>query len=307
MLTRVSTQAVYTTAISDINATQTRLAKLQEQISSGRDASTFSELGSRTLRTLDLEEEIAGTEKYVRNNDVIVSRLRQQDISISLLEDVASEIRSQIALKRSPSGNAVDLTNFVDNTLERMKDALNIEQAGRFLFSGSKTERPPIAETGFATSNLINEEPTDSYYQGDYVRFGVQASDNLEIEYGVTAGEPAIQKLIGSLFFVKEAETYDNYSDDQEAFLLKALDNVNQSIQELAGVRNKIGNDIVSLEDTNDTHARLKEELTIVLNDLTGTDVVDASIQISLSESVLQATLQTFARISDLKLSDFLR
>lgn len=306
LIPRISTAFYYDRSIGDIAKQQVTLAKLQRQITSERDAASFSELGDRTVRTLDLEEEIIRTDRYIVNNNLVISRLREMDIALADIQQVATNIANEISRKRSPSGNVIDLVPYADAMLGRMQDALNAEQAGRYLFAGSQTNQPPIQEANLSSSNIISGVLTDSYYSGDNYIFTTQASDSLEVEYGITAGNDTFKKIFAAINLMKDAEAEPDLSGDQDAILVQSLDYINEAISELAGLRNQLGNDSLSLEASVSIQSRLKDQLSSVLTDTVGTDVVQASIKISESEAVLQAIFQNFARISQLSLNDFL-
>lgn len=300
MADRISTFSTHNNTVTDILQAQSDLARLSRQISSGREANTFKELGSDTTRVLDLESVVSASNSFIRSNDIIISRLQVMDLAVQQLEDVAAEAAQQIVIERSSSGANFDLGGFARSALQQIEQSLNTKQGGRSLFAGSKTNLDPVQNLEL-NSNIINGEVNDSYYQGDNLLFSVQASEQLQLEYGVKANEPAFQKLIGGLHLAIAAEQSGVDLDMQRAAEL-----IEESVRELTEVRSRVNSDIITLRSANDRHEKLKLQLNETLNDITGVDVVEASIQVALNEAVLTATLQTFTRISNLSLSNFI-
>ncbi len=304
MVDRVTTAGTYRTAIADIGQAQVKLAELQQQISSGRKASTFTELGSDIVGVLDLESSIKASDRFISGNKIVLTRLQVQDQAVSQLERIASDLRSQLVLERS-NGSVLNLAAFARSALAQVADSLNTQQGGRYLFSGSRTDQPATTEeTLINNSNIIEGNPTSSYYQGDALKFSIRASAQLNLEYGVTGNEPAFQQLIGALH---EAIASEDPANNSTQKLDHAFELVNEAVDYLTVVRSRINDDIVTLGKVNDQHALTRTQLQQVLSDVTGTDVVDASIQVSLGQAVLTATLQSFARITSLSLTDYLR
>lgn len=307
MIARVSSAAIFQSTISDIGRQQVDLSKLQEQISSGRIASSFKELGTQTNRVFNLERSLAENDQFVRSNNTTISRLKAMELAVSDLEEIASELASNLVIKRSAAGQSFDIAQFANVALERVSDALNTQFDGRTLFGGGKTDQPAVNEnTLINTSNVdFTTSVVDSgYYQGDNLRFTTQANKQLNIEYGILASDTSFQKLVGALHMAKNAETAGGQQQNQ---LERAVNLVNEAVQELADTRSDINFDVVTLQNVNDLHAQVNVELESTLADVIATDVVEASVLVSQTEATLTATFQTFARISQLSLSDFLR
>lgn len=306
MVDRISTFAQHQRAVDDIGKLQTDLAKLSDQISSGRAAATFTELGGNISRSLDLESSINSISRFVDGNKIVLSRLKTMDLAVSKIEQVAADLAGNLVLERS-SGNALNLREFARAALSQVQDSLNSNQAGRFLFAGGKTATPPVSGLTI-NSNIIDGDATANYYAGDDLVVSVKASSELEINYGIKANDVAFRNLIGALNLAIEAEDNANSSGiSNSSDLDDALDMVNDAIDELARVRNQVNSDILTLDGVNTQHERVKTQLNTSLTDIIATDVVGASIEVSLNEAILTATMQSFVRISGLTLSDFLR
>lgn len=305
MIERLTTIAVHQKAVNDITRTQSELLRLQQQITSGRKANSFAELGSEINTTLDLEASIKATDKFIGSNKAVLTRLKTMDVAVSQAEEIAAELAQQLVLEQGTSGATLNITEFARSALDRISDSLNTSIGGRFLFSGSKTNIAPIAENGLDTSNIINNQATTNYYQGDDTTFSVKATQQLDVEYGIKANDPAFRDLIGALNFAIRAEASGGTSNPTD--LATAVDLVNQAVSGLANVRNKINTDIVTLNNVNDQHERVKLNLEEIFNETVATDIVGATIELQFNDAVLTATMQTFAQISRLSLADFLR
>lgn len=301
---RTSSLATHTRAVSDMGRLQADLAKIQQQISSTRKASTFGELGNDTNRVLDLEASITQVKRFQSNNNVVSNRLAVMRQAVTEVQNIASQFRQQVIIERS-NGNVQDLSAFARSALSQIEGALRVEDNGRYVFSGGKTDRPPIADGQLQNSSLIGGVPTDNYYQGDSLIFTQRAGEQTELEYGVTANDPAFVKLIGAINLAIEGEAEGAGAD---GFYRQSLDLIAEVVEaELPRVGYAIDSNKLRLQTINDEHSKVEVQLKSFLDDVAATDVVGASIDLSLTESVLTASMQTFARISRLTLSDYLR
>ncbi len=305
---RVSTISLHNSSLADMMRLQVAMGTTQNQISSGRKASTFTELSAQgqTARVLGFETQQSRTENYLRGNTIASSRLQQMNTSVSGMIDVAEELSNLLLLRRTPTtGDTLPLSQLAESALAKVAQALNTQTDGRTLFSGSKTNTIPVDTT---ISNVNWNDDTDdytlnnAYYSGDAYKASVRANDALEFNYGVTADNPAFQKLIGALNLAIKGD-----QENDDAILAKAVDLTNIAIKELASVQAGISNNITILDKANSDLEDYKVFLKGAISDVTETDVAEATIKMTSYETTLQATYMAFSRLSSLKLSDFLK
>jgi len=298
---RVSTIGIHRRTIDDINRVQFAMSEAQRKITTGLKASTFGELGGDVTKVVGLESSLKSAGRFINSNEVVITRLKTMDLAVEKIQEVASNLASQLALERSSSANLNNMTEFAKASLTQVEEALNTQQNGRYLFSGGKTNIRSVAVDLANASSVVNGSPTANYYGGDDLTFSTQASSQLSIEYGIKGNDVAFQNVIGALHKAITGEA-GSTTDLEEAVTL-----VNQAVSDLARVRSQINTDVITLNDINTQHKKVEIELKNVIDKTVGADVVEASIDVSLNEAILTATLQTFARISRLTLSDYLR
>lgn len=302
MITRISTSNNHLLTIDSLNRRQSSLAEMQKQISSGIKYDSFSgvALDGETRRVIGFESSVNRIETFQRNNKVMQIRLETMDKSVENIIDVNKEVISTITQERSANREAVPLTQILKGALQRIEDQLNVSSSGRFLFSGSQTDQKPISS--LQTSNLDGLTPTSNYYQGDAVDLSQKISIDVTIQYNVRADNPTFQKLIGAIHRAIAAEANNNDTE-----LAAAFDMANEAQSELTSIRSTIGTNLKNIEEVEADNQNFLTYYKNTLGEVTGTDVAETSIQLSLDQAILQASFQAFARISSLTLSQFLR
>lgn len=300
MVDRVSTASLHRQNLSDMQNMFSQLADLNKQISSGRIADNFADLNGSVERISGLETRTRKAESYISSNDLIETRLNLMNQSIEQLQQVAQDFASSLTLRRNPAAErGFDFTQNAEATLTVIVSQLNINVEGRYLFSGSKTDTAPVATP---VPNLVETGVADSgYYNGDTVQLTARISDSFEIQYGVTADDSAFQNLIAA---VKTGIAGDSADDD--SILGEAVGLINAAIEDLAVTRAKVNSNILAVQDATDQHESLNLFWKEGLSDEIDTDIAAASIRVATNETILQATFQTFARLSELSLTRFL-
>lgn len=297
---RVSTYAVHQSLLADYNKVNSDLTTLQRQISSGRIARTFEELDGKVERVNALENKIKNLQQNIDSNTVVIGRMQTMSQAVGDIIRVSDEIQRLIVQAQSAVEAQYPIfKQDMENKLDQLAALLNTNIGGRYLFGGSKTNVAPVMEP--PPANVTLGVPDDGYYQGDNEIFTARATENLLLEYGVNANNPAFQQIISAALTAIEA--FDTVSkgllEDAQALALQASDNLN-------AVRSSIELNIVILQDANSFLASVQTSVQQAYGTEVATDLVSVSTEVAINQSILQATFSVFARVSSLKLSDYL-
>lgn len=304
MVDRVSTLSFQNTNLSYISERLSSLSEINRQISSGKKADSFVDLNGSVEQIVSYENRIARNEAYISNNIVIQSRLNAMNNSVEQLETITSTVLTLTIGGLSTVQNPGAIAT-LRGELDKVLDNLNIEVAGRFLFSGSRTDVQPIADP---PTTLVPGTADASYYQGNSDNLIARVTDNSEITYGVAGDELAFQQLISGINTALDAleNAPATGSGTAIAQLGQATDLLNNAKTNLAGVRAGINSNIILVEQATTQLERVNLSFKEALSEQVDTDIAEATIKLSADEVVLQATFSAFSRISSLRLTDFL-
>jgi flagellar hook-associated protein 3 FlgL len=298
---RVSTLAQHQSVLNNVSKVQSELSTLQRQISSGKKANTFSELDVRVEVVNAVESKIRKAEQYQDSNNLIVSRLETTNGAVNGLIDVVTEIRRVMQTARSATTPQYPIfIQTLKNNMSVAAGLLNTNVGGQYIFSGSQTNVQPV--TVPVPEPYESGTPDAGYYNGDSVALDAQLSDSLSIEYGVRADDDTFQSLFAAIHLAIEGMELE---DDTK--IAAAIDLIAGSNDGLLGLQAKVNTNITIVNASNDQHAATVPYLQEFLSKDTDTDIVSATTKAAIDETVLQATFQVFARVSGLKLVDYLR
>lgn len=293
--------------LSDMTTRQSELGRLTRQISSGYQHEKFRELAKDGAVELvvSLQSRLKETTAFSKSNSTVINRLNVAAQSVDQLTDISEKFAVLLAKKRSPSGDELPFSEEVNSFIKEAQNALNVNFEGLYLFSGSKTDTPPVADSVLFSSNLGDDNvPTSNYYQGDDFIASVQSSRSQNVSYGVTASNEAFQNLFGALHLGLEAE--DLTGIQQNELLEEATALINEAIDGIVAVNASIKGTASRLENQNETYESVTFLVTEQLQDITATDVVEASARLSENEAVLEATLYAFSILNRASLVDYI-
>mgnify|MGYP001553932882 CR=1 FL=1 len=247
-MTTISTLGQSLDQISNIRVLQDRLNNLQRQVTTGRKADSFSDLGSSALTTQRARSKIYSLENYSRNIDIADIRIELANSSMNEIVNQAKNVSEMIG--GSVQQGEVDLEaieNLTKNAFEFIGDLLNAQDGDRYLFGGSETRTQPYNDNGNLESYVsaqVNEWinvniDTDEFIQqyrdeenlpdtlvgfnaalssGNVNDVSVRVDNNAELTYGVQANEDPFRDILVALKTIETmASTLDEVDLDENA------------------------------------------------------------------------------------------
>jgi flagellar hook-associated protein 3 FlgL len=300
MLTRIGDYAQQKLTTQLLIEAQTRVREAQIQVSSGKVTDRFSGIASGANRLLAAKDTLQHIQKYQSNNELADQRLSQMDSSLGSLDDLGNRLKV-LLIQRLNDASAVPgiLSVEAGQLLDQTVSDLNVDLGGQHLFSGSRTDTAPVVlDPTFSAFG----SPDDTFYQGDNVNLTVRADDNREVTYGMTADQPGFQELIGALRAAIEGD-----GSNDPTLLNGALDLLNSAMPKIAGYRSEIGARQNALDRINNGHADAELYLQKQVSDIEDVDMTDAISRMTQDQIVVESSMATIARLSQVSLVDFLR
>lgn len=300
---RISTYAMQQFTLRNAAQVQDELFNLQTQLSSGYRAQDFAGLGGGgTEQYLQLEGRVSKIQVYLDSNKLVETRLSATNTAVDQVISTATDVKNLILLRRNDSiGNSLAFSEQLENYWKTICSQLNVNSEGRYIFSGTRTDTPPVDTSSFPA---LESPPTpdDGYYRGSSEDTTARLDDNVEITYNVRANDSGFQKVFAGLAMAKRGDDTKNPDD-----LKTAYDLVEEGVKDIIGVQATVNANKVLLGQINEQHQGLQLYWKGIKEDIANTDIVSASTQVALNQGILQASFQTFAKINSLRLTDFLR
>jgi flagellar hook-associated protein 3 FlgL len=160
---RLSTAGVHRTSIDAILEQQTRLARTQQQVTSGKRFQSSSEDPIAATRAAMIERTAADNAQYERNSNIIQSRLSYAEQSladVTLLLQNARERALQGANSTLGQGERRMLATELRQLASELVDIANRDDGnGEFLFAGTSTGTQPFAR-GTTGVNYLGDQTT---------------------------------------------------------------------------------------------------------------------------------------------------
>ena len=297
----VSTYSIIQTTLNDVTQVESQLQNAQAQLSSGFSSSDFAGMSANVSQYLSLDSILTKTNQYLNDNKIIEARLNTTSTVIGQVISTATGFQSLLSQRISGASNNASFPTQINGLWQTFTGQLNTTLDNQYLFSGTATGSQAVSDTQFP-SLIVPGRPDASYYGGSNRDITARPQDSSLITYNVRADAPAFQKIFAGLALAKQGD-HDGNID----MLKKAEDLVQGGLKDLVAIQATVNANSAQYNtiDTNLTNQKLYFQG--VQNSVGNTDIVSVSTQLSINQGILQAAFQAFAKISSLKLSDYLK
>jgi flagellar hook-associated protein 3 FlgL len=152
---RVSSNTVFEKGVSNILDRQSTLARLQDQIASGRRVRTPSDDPVAAARSLEVEQSQAINDQYSRNGDTAQSALALSETALSTVTRIIQDVRTLAVNAGDGALSDKELKSIATEIRGRYQELLGTANTtdgnGQYLFSGYQGSTQPFAETAPGT------------------------------------------------------------------------------------------------------------------------------------------------------------
>ena len=290
--------------LNNIGKNLVRMDKFQNQLATGKKISLPSDDPVVAARALKLRTDVSEIEQFQKNSKDAMSWLDITEDSLSKMNDIMQRTREltvQAANGTNTPGDTQKIAQEVSQLKEQMIKLANSTYAGRYIFSGYKTDSPLIDDTGKFAIDVDNAE--DIKYEigvGDNININVQGGDLFNSGGAATTGD------VGS-FFKTFDDLLTNLNTGDNTALSTLIGNVDSNMDNLIRVRADVGARQNRVELTESRLMSDTVNFTKLMSENEDVDMAETIMNLKNEENVYRASLSGGARIIQPSLVDFLR
>lgn len=297
MITRTTNQALARNAQQNLQASMSRMAKLQEQVSTSSAITRPSDNPAGTADALKVRAEIRANTQYSSNIGDAKGWLATVDSALDNTTDLLTRVKD-LALRGASAGLSPANKDAIAAELDGLKQDLlreaNTTYAGRSVFAGNSNASGAFTVDGASGAYTYNGSDT-----GVFRRIDGGSPVRVDADGAAVFGTGT-----GSVFALVDSLAADLRSGgDVSGYLAKIDDRANTvlSSRTEVGIRHAT---VLKSEDANLDHAVSLEARRSGIEDL---DTAQVILDLKLQEVAYQTALSVTARALQPTLMDFLR
>lgn len=305
---RITNNMLINNMVKYIGNNLTRMDKYQSQLATGKKIQVPSDDPVVAARALKLRTDVAEIGQYQRNLKDAQSWLEITESALSDMGDIFQ--RAKELANGSDGGESPEDLKATAQEVNQLRTQLinlsNSTYAGRYVFSGYKTDKPFLNSDGTFAVAVANSEAIN--YEigiGDAININVTGGDLFNAGSDVTDADVtshATGKFVDDMDDLYTALNTADYTgiSNMVARLSDDIDNVLR-------VRADVGARVNRLELTANRMQNDNTNFTKLMSDNENVDMTDTIMNLKNEENVYRASLAGGARIIMPSLIDFLR
>ena len=309
MIGRVATNNQAQILLAQLMQNESNLNTSQQQVSSGKVASTYAGMGDKTAVLEAARSAAAQSDALQSSTQLAVNQADLQDSQTTSLANLADQLR-QAVTKAMADDDSSTLMTQAQSIFDQAKQILNSKDAnGNYLYGGEKDTSPPVNVNSL--SDLAALPGVSDAFSNGTVKKSINVGGGQTVQVGMLASDLGT-KLFQSLADIANFNAGSTgpfgttLSSTQSDFLttqVKASQAANQDLNNQAAANGFTYNHLNDVIDQQKATSTLYKGFVSNLEDV---DMGTAITQLNQNQVALQAAVQVTAQLSKVSLLNYL-
>jgi flagellar hook-associated protein 3 FlgL len=306
---KISTGLYFERATQQMSNVQSKLTKVQEQLSTGLQIVKPSDEPDKASLVTRLEAELTRQASHQDTLKAVNVRLTAEETALKNTSDVLyrmKELAVQAANDTVGEQDRKSIAIEMGNLREQILSLANSQDSnGNYLFSGSRAGSPAFAKD--ATGRIT--------YQGDQARMQVNVGDNRRMNLNMP-GSDAFTRIVrddgkgnktGVDFFQSLDDLVNAVNSSDRAAIQRGVGEVDALQNGISEGVGQIGADLTVVDLQNNVLDEVILRLKSTRSDIEDLDYTEAITRMNKDQLALQAAQSGFSKISQLSLFNYIK
>ncbi len=299
------------TVINNLDASRTRMNKLQEQLASGKRVNRPSDDPMATTKSMRLRTILESNMQFDKNIEDAIGFLTTTEEAFNDVNEIILTVKD-LALKgaNDATSDREDIAKQLDLILDNLLEIANTKYRGRYIFGGTETLNMPFTldenvRKFNLNADIVVYRGNSDYYKrqiNEHTKIELNEPGSMVFDRSATGGVSVFQ----TIYNLRNNFRNNPYKIDR-ALVDQSFNEIEQSMDQLldgflrVGIRKQMA--FFNQDRFETQNIALKERLSYNED----TDFGHAFIQFKAEENALNAALSAGARVIEPSLIDFLK
>lgn len=310
---RISTNTFFESSINRITDIQTKLNKVQQEISSGKKVNSPSDDPIAAAQSIEISQAISSNDQYARNRLALTSRFNQTDNILNSIVDVLQNINDIALQANSGTVSQSDKENFANNLQSQFDQLLQLANSqdsfGNYLLGGSVEipKGPSNINESIAQNSPNPISMTAKFSEASSRNLSVHVDPNSLLSSTIFGSDLFFTQNNGSSIFDELGRGIAALHSNDNSSMINLLDKIASTLSTVGGAQSEIGNRLNALSQLDSIADARGLQLTQSLSSIQDLDYTKAISELTKHQTILQAAQKTFGQVSSLSLFDYIK
>ncbi len=305
---RISSAMIPAASLSDIARAQQQLVEAARQSSAQTRASDLKGYGREAQTLVSAQRLVARTEGFKATARELTTRMQIQDVALGRAGEAVSKLKEDLFQNVSlESGEGVRAQ--LEEAFAVIKDAMNTNLGGRYLFGGVLNDRPPI--TSASLTDLAANPLTDAMEEGADAQ-QMRVEENRTVPAGLVADD-VISLAMASIKRLAEVDEGPNgpfggdLTDAQKQAITDELTSLSQAFDHILSRQSENGR---LSKDVENSSTRLTSQLNALdeaIGGIVNVDLAEVAVRLNQAQFAYESSASIFNVLRNLSLLNVLK
>ncbi|WP_312227338.1 flagellar hook-associated protein FlgL [Pseudescherichia sp.] len=304
---RVSTQQSYISMTSGFTELSGRLEQVITQMATGQRVILPSDDPIAATRINQLNSQQSAIEQYQSNINAVSATLSQQESILDGINNSMLAIRDDLLQAANGTTTPESLANLgqdIASLTQSMMVSLNYQDGqGHYLFGGTKNSAAPVSYD----DTDGNGEPDEYIYHGNAEHRTATVASGIEMETNVTASEMfgtdlTVLNTLDDLATALQDPSLNPADPQVQSNITHAIDSLDAASASLNSAIASLGERQNTLTLLTDAQTSVADTNSVLIGQLGDLDYGPATVTFTGLQVAMEATMKTYAKVSELSL-----
>jgi flagellar hook-associated protein 3 FlgL len=307
-MNRISSAMIPLSAMGDLAKAQRTLVETARQSSAQTRANDLKGYGREAQTLVSAERLVARTQGFLSTGRELTTRMQIQDVALGRAAEVVSKLKEDLFQNVGlESGEGV--RSQLEEAFAVLKDAMNTNLGGRYLFGGRLNDRPPITATSLA--NLAANPLTSAIEQGAQPQ-EMRIEDGRTIDAGLVA-DGVISDAMASIKRLAEVDVGvdgpfgGDLTANQKTAIQNELGNLAAAFDKILASQAENGRLMKQVDSATTRQTSQLETLNGAVGDIVNVDLAEVAVRLNQAQFAYEASAGVFNVLRNLSLLNVLR
>lgn len=317
---RISTSTIYEQGSAKISDLQSSLVNTQQQLSTGKRILTPSDDPVAAAQVLNVTQAQSVNTQFATNRQTASSSLNTVEGALSSTTTMLQDLKTLVISAGNPGMSDADRGYIATEIRGRFDDLMGLANStdgtGNYVFGGYHTATQPFVKTSTVVAGVT---VTGAQYMGDQGQRQLQVDNTRQLDISESGqgifqtGTQDIFKALDDLATLLEKPgsttllvTPPNTVNDLTVGLQKANGDITATMDKVLTARASVGSKLKELDSLDSYGADRDIQYSQSLSNLQDLDYAKAISQLTQQQTTLQAAQQSFVKISNLSLFNYI-
>jgi flagellar hook-associated protein 3 FlgL len=307
-MTRISSAMIPMASLADLSRAQQQLVEAARQSSAQTKATDLKGYGREAQTLVSAERLVARTQGFLITGRELQTRMQIQDVALGRAADIVAKLKEDLFQNVGlESGEGV--RSQLEEAFAVIKDTMNTNLGGRYLFGGVLNDRPPI--TAVSLNALAADPLATSLPPGADPQL-MRVEEGRTVEAGLVA-EDVISLALGSIKRLAELDNGPSGPFDgpltvaQKDAITAELGALSDAFDQLLSSQAENGRLLKEVDAASDRQTSQLDALNGAIGEIVNVDLAEVAVRLNQAQFAYEASAGVFNVLRNMSLLNALQ